>query len=313
MSTLATVISSETINPTSLAKINSNFSTLNADKLEASDITEKQDTLVSGTNIKTINTTSLLWSGNISIPALTDWPHWDVTITSGNFALNDDVVTFAKMQNIATNKILGRTTAWTWDIEELTPAQVAWMLPVATTSTAWTMSASDKTKVDSLRATWLLYSSTTEVVVTNTVATTSVWSTTLAWWYLATWWIRIRWFITLISSFQDYRWDCLVDVRYGGSTMASFYILNELDSSEQWGYFECIIHWTWTSSQSAFMNAILTKLSVWGSYFRPLVSYASWTWSVNSATSQTIEVFLQNGIASIWVTAKCKHLLIEKI
>lgn len=34
-------------------------------------ISGKQDTLVSGTNIKSINSTSLLGSGNISIPVIT--------------------------------------------------------------------------------------------------------------------------------------------------------------------------------------------------------------------------------------------------
>lgn len=157
MSTLQTVVSSEILNPTSLSKINSNFTTLNADKLEASDIIGKQDTLVSWTNIKTINTASLLWSGNISIPALTDWDKSDIVVSwSGTvWTVDNDAVTFAKMQNIATNKILGRTTAWTWDTEELTPTQVAWMLPVATISAAWTMSASDKTKLDNLD-TWTL-------------------------------------------------------------------------------------------------------------------------------------------------------------
>lgn len=294
-------------------KINDSLSNLNSWKAETTALTAKQDTLLSGTNIKTINTISLLWGGDISIPALTDWVHGDVTITSWNFGINDDVVTFAKMQNIATNTILIRTTAWTWDIEAWTPTQVAWMLPVATTSAAWTMSASDKTKIDSVRSTGLIYSSTTEVVVTNTVALTSVWSTTLEWWYLATWGVRIRWFMTVSSVYQDYRWDCLIDIRYWGSTIASTYVLNELDWAEQWWYFECVIHGTGTSSQSAFLDTMLSKLSIWGSFFRPLVSYAFGSWTVNSESSQTIEVFFQNGIASWSVTSKCKYLLIEKI
>ena len=47
MSTLSTIASTDTLNPISLGKINTNFSTLNTDKIEASDIAGKQDTLVS--------------------------------------------------------------------------------------------------------------------------------------------------------------------------------------------------------------------------------------------------------------------------
>ena len=52
------------------------------DKLSAMDttISGKQATLVSGTNIKTINNTSLLWSGNISITA------WDMSYSDFNWA-----------------------------------------------------------------------------------------------------------------------------------------------------------------------------------------------------------------------------------
>ena len=42
----------------------------------------KQDTLVSGTNIKTINSTSLLGSGDFSIPLLTDGDKGDITLSS---------------------------------------------------------------------------------------------------------------------------------------------------------------------------------------------------------------------------------------
>ena len=47
MSTLQTIASTDTLNPISLSKITTNFSTLNTDKLEAADIAGKQDTLVS--------------------------------------------------------------------------------------------------------------------------------------------------------------------------------------------------------------------------------------------------------------------------
>jgi len=41
---------------------------------------------------------------------------------TGSFAttIADEAVTFAKMQHIATNRILGRSTAGTGDVEDLT-------------------------------------------------------------------------------------------------------------------------------------------------------------------------------------------------
>jgi hypothetical protein len=47
--------------------VNSNFTALNTDKAETSALATKQDTLVSGTNIKTVNGNSLLGSGDLTI------------------------------------------------------------------------------------------------------------------------------------------------------------------------------------------------------------------------------------------------------
>lgn len=65
MSTITTIQAVDEIT-NSRATINTNFSNLNSDKLEASDITGKQDTLVSGTNIKSLHGVTLLGSTNIS-------------------------------------------------------------------------------------------------------------------------------------------------------------------------------------------------------------------------------------------------------
>lgn len=46
----------------------------------------------------------------------------------------DDSFAFAKLQNIATARVLGRTTAGSGDIEELTATQLATFLPAASTS-----------------------------------------------------------------------------------------------------------------------------------------------------------------------------------
>ena len=50
-----------------------NFTTADKNKLEGIDMTTKQDTLISGTNIKTINNESLLGSGNIDIEGVSDY------------------------------------------------------------------------------------------------------------------------------------------------------------------------------------------------------------------------------------------------
>ena len=65
------------------------------DKISAMDttISGKQATLVSGTNIKTINSTSLLWSGNISIAEFNPWSGttWQVlTKTANSYAWSDN-------------------------------------------------------------------------------------------------------------------------------------------------------------------------------------------------------------------------------
>jgi len=180
-------------------KVNSNFTALNTDKAETSALATKQDTLVSGTNIKTVNGNSLLGSGDLTISGggwvtyhwaltglsdddhtqytksdgtrafsgkvsysthptfsidteLVDKKYVDDSITAGggytdeqaqdavgtilvdsariDFTYNDatpsitadiidDSVTFAKIQNVNTNRILGRSTAGSGDIEEL--------------------------------------------------------------------------------------------------------------------------------------------------------------------------------------------------
>lgn len=77
-----------------------------ADKTIATtdDVSTKQDTLISGTNLKTINNTSLLGSGNITISggSATDVQVDSVSITSNNVA---DLKTINGNYNASTNKI----------------------------------------------------------------------------------------------------------------------------------------------------------------------------------------------------------------
>lgn len=93
----------------------------------------KQATLVSATNIKTINSTSLLGAGDIAISgSVPDGDKGDITVsvsgatwTIDNNAvttakITDSNVTLAKIQDIATNRILGRSTAGSGVTEALT-------------------------------------------------------------------------------------------------------------------------------------------------------------------------------------------------
>lgn len=66
---------------------------------------------------------------------VSDGDKGDVTVSGGGatWTIDNSVVTLAKMANVATNVILGRTTAGTGAPEALTPTQVTAMLNVATT------------------------------------------------------------------------------------------------------------------------------------------------------------------------------------
>jgi hypothetical protein len=57
-------------------------------------------------------------------------PSWTLGTGVSTAEIADDAVTFAKIQNLTTNVIAGRITAGSGDMESLTPAQVASMLPV---------------------------------------------------------------------------------------------------------------------------------------------------------------------------------------
>ncbi len=87
------------------------------------------------TNTTYTGSTSITLTGtSFSRPALTG----DVTASANDNTLTiaNDAVTFAKMQNIATANMLGRTTAGTGDIELLTAASVRTFLNVADGATA---------------------------------------------------------------------------------------------------------------------------------------------------------------------------------
>ena len=69
----------------------------------------------------------------ISGGGISDGDKGDITVSSSGatFTIDNDVVTFAKMQNISTSRLLGRTTSSSGDIEELTASAVRTLLNVA--------------------------------------------------------------------------------------------------------------------------------------------------------------------------------------
>lgn len=239
MSTLQTIASTDTLNPISLGKINTNFSNLNTDKLEASDIAWKQDTLVSWTNIKTINSVIVLGSWDITIPALTDGDKGDVTVSSSGtvWTIDNNVVTNAKQATMATASFKWRTTAGTGNVEDLTATQATALLNEATTSLKGLMSSADKTKLDGLSNEWTL--------LTNSAYTAGGTYNTGTLTSYDTYKIEIQWTTTGAS------W--LLRLRYNSSGSAVYGIVT---MSQAW----------WFSSTSGNTEHTLFTTNSWSGY-----------------------------------------------
>lgn len=64
---------------------------------------------------------NLVISGNIidAVTGVADGDKIDITVAGSNWTINNGVVNFAKMQNISTDRILGRDSAGTGSVEEL--------------------------------------------------------------------------------------------------------------------------------------------------------------------------------------------------
>lgn len=91
--------------------------------------------LTLGTNLS-ITGTTLNASGGSG--GLSDGDYGDITVSGSSTVLtiDNDVVTYAKMQNVsATNRILGRITAGAGDVEELTAANIMTILGITASAT----------------------------------------------------------------------------------------------------------------------------------------------------------------------------------
>jgi hypothetical protein len=88
-----------------------------ANQSDSKAIHEKQDTLVSGTNIKTINSQSLLGSGNIVISgaSLADADYGDITVSGSGTVMTIDSVVATKVTEDSTHRFTTDSEKTTWN------------------------------------------------------------------------------------------------------------------------------------------------------------------------------------------------------
>ena len=126
-----------------------------------SELETKQDTLVSGTNIKTVNGTSLLGSGNIVIEASSDnvpTLQTDKAGTTNNYVYSsgiDDsygIISYIGTAISYTSDRASIHTDWCYwgNTYHMADGSDGWSIEGATNSQAGLMSASDKSKLDGI-------------------------------------------------------------------------------------------------------------------------------------------------------------------
>ena len=126
------------------------------------ELNSKQDTLVSGTNIKTVNGTSLLGSGNIvieasadNVPTLQTTPQGTTSNYIYSSGQNDKYGVISDFYT-AISYEQGRASIhtdwyyWGNTTDYMVDGSAGWSIEGATTSQAGLMSASDKTKLDGI-------------------------------------------------------------------------------------------------------------------------------------------------------------------
>ena len=155
ISDLDSIRSGAALGATALQSVPSTY----ALKSEIPDISTKQDKLVSGSNIKTVNGTSLLGSGNIvieasaeNVPTLQTTPKGTTSNYIYSTGIFDGYGVISDISNVitySTDKASIATWKRYWG-EESSNSYQSWSINSATTSKAGLMSASDKTKLDGI-------------------------------------------------------------------------------------------------------------------------------------------------------------------
>ena len=205
-----------------------------------------QAILVSGTNIKTLNGNTILWSGNLALPVLSDWNYTDATISSSGtvITINNWVVTNAKLANVSSATFKGRTTVGTGVPEDMTATQATALLNVATTSLKGLAPASGWGTTNFLRADLTWTNPNEWTAITN--STYTAWGTYDSW--------------TLTS------YDLYKIVISGTSTGASTFIWMRVNSDAS------------PSSYSSYLyNAGTTSFSNISDWYFPIISHNVWS------------------------------------
>lgn len=121
-------------------------------------------TLVAGTNITLSSDTNTVTINGAGGGSISDGDKGDITVSSSgaNWTIDDEAVTFAKMQHIATDSLLGRDTSGTGDIEVLSASTARTLLNVEDGATA------DQTTEEIQDAAWAALSGGTQTGISVT-------------------------------------------------------------------------------------------------------------------------------------------------
>lgn len=258
------------------------------------------------------------WNGSLEVPTknalrdkiesmmvLSDGDKGDITVSWGTtvWTIDNNVVSNAKLAQVSTATFKGRTTAWTWNVEDLTSAQATALLSQFSTSAQWvvpsTTSATGKILTDwgwSISTSNYLYKDLTTYTKSNSAwYGTAILSTTIPWWVISSGkgiriYIKAKW--ALVS------WDSIIKVTLGGTDVNSVTVLNTATTAVR--EIDYIILGTGSAAQDSYTT-------YW---------WDQWTktsTSVNTASDITLSLYIGMSTASVWNITTIYSVLIEKI